>query len=256
MTAAQALPADRFARRPVEPAPALRAAPRPPRAARRGRPSRATKELWIVAGLALAVHAAVAWQLAHRPPAAQHQAHLQDIELLRPAPPPEAPPPPAAPAPAPQPARVRAAPPPAVRTAAADASPAPPQAVTIPENLTAPPTPALVAAAPPAPPAPPPAPRVEEPLVEPSATAAYLNNPAPVYPKAAQRLGLQGRVLLRVQVLASGQPGQLEIKESSGQPLLDEAALKAVRGWSFVPARRGSRAVDGWTTVPIEFRLG
>jgi len=69
-----------------------------------------------------------------------------------------------------------------------------------------------------APPAPLP-PKVEEPITEANGSAAYLTNPPPAYPKAAQRLGLQGHVLLRVQVLANGHVGALEVKQSSGKTL-------------------------------------
>ena len=102
---------------------------------------------------------------------------------------------------------------------------------------------------------PPPAPKVEEPVTEANGSAAYLNNPPPSYPKAAQRLGLQGRVLLRVQVLASGQVGAIEVKQSSGKTVLDDAALAAVKAWVFTPSKRGKTPIDGWTQVPIEFRI-
>lgn len=45
------------------------------------------------------------------------------------------------------------------------------------------------------------------------------------------------------------------MKSSSGSPVLDEAGLKAVAGWTFVPARRGPRAVDAWVEVPVKFAL-
>jgi protein TonB len=37
--------------------------------------------------------------------------------------------------------------------------------------------------------------------------------------------------------------------------MLDEAALKAVQGWSFVPARRGSTPFATEVDVPVRFRL-
>ncbi|TDV39221.1 outer membrane transport energization protein TonB [Paraburkholderia caballeronis] len=85
--------------------------------------------------------------------------------------------------------------------------------------------------------------------------AAYLHNPAPDYPQIAQERGWQGRVLLRVHVLASGQPDSVAIQTGSGRRLLDDAAQEAVRRWTFVPARRGDEPTDGWVTVPIDFRL-
>jgi len=72
----------------------------------------------------------------------------------------------------------------------------------------------------------------------------------------ARSRGWEGQVLLNVHVQASGRPDQIEIVQSSGRNTLDEAALKAVREWLFVPAMRGATAVDGWVQVPIDFKLG
>lgn len=208
--------------------------------------------LWVL--LAIAVHAVIAWQFLTAEPRPVVKTAPQEIELLRQQVEPE-PPKPLPPTPQPKPVQQQVAAPapqqPQLRTAPAEAPVA--NAISIPENLSAAPTAAPVVAAPPAPPAP--APKAEEPITEANAYAGYLNNPPPVYPKAAQRQGLQGRVLLRVFVLASGQVGSAELKQSSGKPVLDEAALAAVRGWTFVPSKRGSTPIDGWTTVPIDFKL-
>jgi protein TonB len=101
-------------------------------------------------------------------------------------------------------------------------------------------------------PAPPPAP---EPVTEPRGYAGYLRNPAPDYPLAAQKRGLEGRVILKVHVLASGQPDSINVATSSGHQILDEAALKAVQQWAFAPARRGQTAIDGWVQVPLNFKI-
>ncbi|MBH8373617.1 energy transducer TonB, partial [Pseudomonas aeruginosa] len=107
-------------------------------------------------------------------------------------------------------------------------------------------------AAPPAPPVPVAAPA---PLTPPSANAGYLHNPAPEYPALAMRRGWEGTVLLRVHVLASGSPSEIQVQKSSGREALDQAAVKAVKRWSFVPAKRGDKAEDGWVSVPIDFKL-
>lgn len=85
--------------------------------------------------------------------------------------------------------------------------------------------------------------------------AGYLDNPSPKYPATAQRMGWQGTVLLKVRVLADGRPASIEVAQSSGRKVLDEAALSTVRQWLFTPARRGDVAVEGWATVPIDFKL-
>jgi protein TonB len=104
-----------------------------------------------------------------------------------------------------------------------------------------------------APPAPSPPPKVEEPVTEATANAAYLNNPKPDYPSAAARQGWGGTVTLRVRVLADGHAESVTVKKSSGRKVLDDAAIAAVKNWTFVPSKRGSTAIDGWATVPIVF---
>ena len=121
----------------------------------------------------------------------------------------------------------------------------------------------VIPAAPPSPPVPsaPPAPSAqpkesrEETYTEAKADAAYLNNPRPDYPSQAKRRFMEGKVILKVQVLASGHPGQVMIENGSGHDILDEAALETVRQWRFVPAKRGDKAVDSWVKVPIVFKL-
>jgi protein TonB len=58
-----------------------------------------------------------------------------------------------------------------------------------------------------------------------------------------------------VQVLANGHVGAIEVKQSSGKTILDDAALAAVKNWVFTPSKRGSTPIDGWTNVPIEFQI-
>lgn len=36
---------------------------------------------------------------------------------------------------------------------------------------------------------------------------------------------------------------------------LDSAAVKAVRGWSFVPATRGGQNIESIVQVPVNFRI-
>lgn len=85
--------------------------------------------------------------------------------------------------------------------------------------------------------------------------AAYLQNPEPEYPALSQRLGEEGRVLLRVLVSLEGRAEQVELKQSSGFARLDTAAQAAVRRWRFQAARRGTESVAAWVIVPITFHL-
>jgi protein TonB len=90
---------------------------------------------------------------------------------------------------------------------------------------------------------------------EPDYRADYLNNPRPVYPMLARRMGYHGKVVLNVEVLSEGAVGQVTIYSSSGQEVLDNSALQAVKNWRFVPARQAGRAITKWFLVPINFTL-
>jgi periplasmic protein TonB len=78
---------------------------------------------------------------------------------------------------------------------------------------------------------------------------------APVYPPRCLRMGLEGVVKVRVLVGEDGVPQEVSIARSSGEPLLDEAALEAVREWVFKPALRNGVPARAYAVVPIEFKL-
>ncbi len=84
---------------------------------------------------------------------------------------------------------------------------------------------------------------------------SYFRNPPPVYPRAAREQGEEGTVVVEARVLSSGRCGQVNVIGSSGFPLLDEAAVRAVRAWVFRPATRWRKPVAFWVEIPITFRL-
>jgi protein TonB len=75
-----------------------------------------------------------------------------------------------------------------------------------------------------------------------------LYNPPPVYPREARRKKVQGVVLVYLSVTPDGAVNQAITLPPRQDPLLEQAALKAVRQWKFHP---GARALE----VPIEFKL-
>lgn len=77
----------------------------------------------------------------------------------------------------------------------------------------------------------------------------------PDYPPEAFRAGEEGTVVLRVDVDASGNPGNVDIVSRSGSRDLDRAAIEAVRKWKFRPAMQGGQAVASQVEVPIDFRM-
>ena len=77
----------------------------------------------------------------------------------------------------------------------------------------------------------------------------------PRYPLLARRRGLQGRVVVKVQIDRSGQVRQVVVASSSGYRLLDQAAVKAVQRWRFRPALRQGVAVSTEMRIPVRFEL-
>lgn len=83
----------------------------------------------------------------------------------------------------------------------------------------------------------------------------YFRNPAPVYPERARILRQEGVVYIYVAIAQDGSVKDLSLGKTSGFPLLDEAALKAVRKWQFQPAQRGGTATESRVSIPIRFNI-
>lgn len=83
----------------------------------------------------------------------------------------------------------------------------------------------------------------------------YAENPKPLYPREARKRGYEGEVSLRVEVLANGRVGQVEVKHSSGHEILDRSALTTVKQWRFIPAKKGEYPVPVWVNIPVKFQL-
>jgi protein TonB len=78
---------------------------------------------------------------------------------------------------------------------------------------------------------------------------------APLYPKRARQRDLQGLVLLEAILDRDGRV-EPAVKILKSIPMLDAAAVAAVRQWRFQPARdRGGDAVSVVLEIPIRFTL-
>ena len=77
----------------------------------------------------------------------------------------------------------------------------------------------------------------------------------PVYPRIAKKSGWEGTVLVRVTVETNGRASKVIVSRSSGRKVLDDAAVKAVRRWSFRPARDGNIPICSVIRIPITFSL-
>ena len=200
----------------------------------------ARQRWWLIAlaaVLVVAVHAVGVWygNSATLQSGIKPQKHTLALEIVRPPRPVIEPPPPP-----PPPKRTPPKAPPPIQTTSVVASDAP---IAAPVETVA-----AVAPAPPAPAAP-------EPVRPAFGGIGYKNNPPPDYPPLAVRQGWQGTVLLRVRVLTTGAVESVEVVRSSGKKLLDDAAIHTVERWVFAPSTRGATAIDGFATVPIEFKL-
>jgi protein TonB len=148
------------------------------------------------------------------------------------------------------------------------------------DELPEPPTPSafVEAGEPPAlapPPPPPPPPRLSEPptqyarpRVDPSAPATpvvpvrlvsgilepkRLHSVSPVYPDIARQARVQGKVVLEATINPQGRVISVRVME--GVPLLDQAAVDAVKQWEYTPTLLNGVAVPVIMTVTVNFRL-
>jgi protein TonB len=75
----------------------------------------------------------------------------------------------------------------------------------------------------------------------------------PVYPEIARAAHVEGTVMLEAVLDPAGRVTQLRVVKSI--PLLDQAALDAVRQWRYTPSMYGGRPVSVLMTITIRFTL-
>jgi len=75
----------------------------------------------------------------------------------------------------------------------------------------------------------------------------------PVYPAAARAAGIEGVVILEVKIGIDGGVQEAHVLKSI--PLLDEAALDAVKQWKFVPTLLNGQPTSIMMTTTINFAI-
>jgi protein TonB len=75
----------------------------------------------------------------------------------------------------------------------------------------------------------------------------------PVYPDIAQRARVQGIVIIEATIDGTGHVADARLLQSI--PLLDDAALTAVRQWVFTPTRLNGNPISVLMTVTVQFKL-
>jgi periplasmic protein TonB len=75
----------------------------------------------------------------------------------------------------------------------------------------------------------------------------------PVYPDIAREAGVDGVVLVQALV---GKDGKVkDVRVVKPIPMLDDAAITAVKQWVFKPALSNNKPVAVWVAVPVRFSL-
>lgn len=91
----------------------------------------------------------------------------------------------------------------------------------------------------------------------------------PVYPTAARRAGVEGSMLVRVRIDASGQAKEARVTRrwfnsrdipgpagtKSTAEVFDEIGVSHAMNSTYVPATRGGVAVESWVNIPLRFVL-
>jgi TonB family protein len=76
---------------------------------------------------------------------------------------------------------------------------------------------------------------------------------APLYPAKAKAAGITGNVVLKIVIGTDG--GVKKATPMSGDPMLTQAAIDAVRQWRYQPTLQNSKPVEVEATVTVQFRL-
>lgn len=105
-------------------------------------------------------------------------------------------------------------------------------------------------------PPPPPAPEPQTRTIRPHGQVrppAKVHDVSPVYPAIAQSARVQGVVIIQATIGVDGAVVDATVLRSV--PLLDEAALAAVRQWRYTPTRLNGEPVAVIMTVTVNFQL-
>ena len=84
-------------------------------------------------------------------------------------------------------------------------------------------------------------------------TAKLINKVQPIYPALAKQARIQGTVRLQAVIAKDGSVVELQVL--SGHPLLQQAALDAVRQWRYQPTLLNLEPVEVVTTIDVIFTL-
>jgi protein TonB len=81
-----------------------------------------------------------------------------------------------------------------------------------------------------------------------------LSKNAPIYPVIAQAAHVSGRVVLQATISKTGSIENLHVL--SGPPMLQQAAMEAVRSWKYKAYLLNGEPVEVETEITVVFNLG
>ena len=226
--------------------------------------SRFRSWLWATALVtSILIHGLVLWQTSRyvpRPPREEVRVDVRMIELpppVRLVEPPPPPPPPPKPVPQPPKEVPRQAPSPVLAAPPAPAEPSKPVVAVQPPPAPLPPIdmPPPVPAVQPAPPAPPaPVEDVDVLIDVYGREVSRAFDAAKTYPRVAQMRNIEGQLMMRFD-FANGALSDVSVVESSGQKVLDDAALAAARKLKLPPPGGSLARRSFYFTMPVVYRL-
>ena len=76
-----------------------------------------------------------------------------------------------------------------------------------------------------------------------------------IYPEIARKAGVEGRVKVHTYIDENGNVTETKIAQSLGPNGCDEAAMKAIKSVSWIPAKKDNKNIGVWIEVPIDFHL-
>ena len=77
----------------------------------------------------------------------------------------------------------------------------------------------------------------------------------PLYPPRAKGQGVEGKVVVRCVVSASGRVRDVKIIQAEPAGYFEKTALKSVAKWTFVPAKFKGKKVAVYVDIPLSFSL-
>jgi protein TonB len=75
------------------------------------------------------------------------------------------------------------------------------------------------------------------------------------YPEIARKAGVEGKVVVHVQISEKGAVVNTKILQSLGNNGCDEAAVDAIKSVKWKPAMQRDRPVKVWVAIPVVFKL-